>query len=240
MGLLGKFFNKEADNDQKNVTINLSRSEESLDKVLVNLSKESKVNLLKHTARVALAMDYSGSMDRLFNSGAVQDTITRLLPVALRFDDNGELESWLFSNGKKKLKPVTISNYENYVKNVMLKSGMSMGGTEYAPVLKDIVKYYNQSDLSNTPAFVIFITDGVNSDRSETDKIIRELSEYNIFVQFVGIGNETFNYLRCLDDMPGRKCDNTGFISVKDMEQINDEELYAELIKQYKDWLNNK
>lgn len=240
MGLLGKFFNKESDNASKNVAISLSKSNENLDKVLVNLSKEGKVNLSKHIAKVALAMDYSGSMDGLFMSGAVQNTITRLLPIALRFDDNGELESWLFSNGKKKLKPVTINNYENYVKNVMMKSGMNMGGTEYAPVLKDMVQYYIKSDLSNIPAFVIFITDGANSDRSETDKIIKELSEYNMFIQFVGIGNESFDYLHSLDDMPGRKCDNTGFISVKDMEQMNDEELYTELIRQYKDWLNKK
>lgn len=240
MGLLGKFLNKESDNTQKSVVINLSKSKDNLDKVLVNLSKEGKVNLSKHIAKVALAMDYSGSMDRLFMSGAVQNTITRLLPIALRFDDNGELESWLFSNGEKRLKPISINNYENYVKNLMMKSGMSMGGTEYAPVLKDIVKYYNKSDLDNIPAFVIFITDGANSDRSETDKIIRELSEYNMFVQFAGIGNESFNYLRSLDDMLGRKCDNTGFISVKDMEKMNDEELYTELIRQYKDWLNNK
>ena len=240
MELLGKFLNKESGNTAKNVTINLSKSKDNLDKVLVNLSKEGKVNLSKHIARVALAMDYSGSMDGLFMSGAVQNTITRLLPIALRFDDNGELESWLFSNGKKKLKPVTINNYESYVESVMMKSGMNMGGTEYAPVLKDIVKYYIKSDLSNSPAFLIFITDGANSDRGETDKIIKELSEYNMFVQFVGIGNESFNYLRSLDDMPGRKCDNTGFISVKDMEKMNDQELYTKLIRQYKDWLNNK
>lgn len=240
MGLLGKFFNKESNNIPKNVTVDLSKSKENLDKVLVNLSKQGKVNLSKHMARVAFAMDCSGSMDRLFDSGAVQNIITRLLPIALRFDDNGELESWLFSNGKRKLKPVTISNYRNYVKDVMMKSGMNMGGTEYAPVLKDMVKYYINSDLSSMPAFIIFITDGANSDRSETDKIIRELSEYNIFIQFVGIGNESFDYLRSLDDMPDRKCDNTGFISVKDMEKMNDEELYMELIRQYKDWLNNK
>lgn len=240
MGLLGKIFNKESDNTQKSVTINLSKSKDNLDKVLVNLSKEGKVNLSKHIAKVALAMDYSGSMDGLFMSGAVQNTITRLLPIALRFDDNGELESWLFSNGKKKLKSVTINNYENYAKDVMMKSGMNMAGTEYAPVLRDIVKYYNKTGLNDTPAFIIFITDGVNSDRSQTDKIIRELSEYNMFVQFVGIGNESFTYLCSLDDMSDRRCDNTGFISVKDMEQMNDEELYTELIKQYKDWLNKK
>lgn len=72
MGLLGKFLNKESDNTQKSVVINLSKSKDKLDKVLVNLSKEGKVNLSKHIAKVALAMDYSGSMDGLFMSGAVQ------------------------------------------------------------------------------------------------------------------------------------------------------------------------
>jgi Uncharacterized protein containing a von Willebrand factor type A (vWA) domain len=241
MGILGKFFNSGTINGTpKNVTINLSKSKENLDKVLVDLSKEGRVNLSKHTARVALAMDYSGSMDGLFHSGSVQDVITRLLPIALRFDDNGELESWLFSNGKKRLKPVTIQNYENYVKDTMMKSGMRMGGTEYAPVLEDIVKYYTQNSASNVPAFVIFITDGENSDRGKTDKIIRELSKYNMFVQFVGIGSDSFNYLRSLDDMEGRKHDNTGFIPVFDMNKMNDGELYSVLLLQYKDWLNKR
>lgn len=240
MSILGKFLNGTINGTPKNVTINLSKSKENLDKVLVDLSKGGKVNLSKHVARVALAMDYSGSMDGLFHSGAIQDVITRLLPIALRFDDNGELESWLFSNGKKRLKPVTIQNYENYVKDTMMKSGMRMGDTEYAPVLADIVKYYTQDSVSNIPAFVIFITDGENSDRGKTDKIIRELSKYNMFVQFVGIGSASFKYLRSLDDMEGRKHDNTGFIPVFDMNKMNDGELYSELLLQYKDWLNKR
>lgn len=241
MSILGKFFNNGTANDtSKSAIINLSKSKENLDKVLVNLSKNGGINFSKHAARVALAMDYSGSMDNLFHSGAVQDVITRLLPIALRFDDNGELESWLFSNGKKRLKPVTIQNYENYVKDTMMKSGMRMGGTEYAPVLEDIVKYYTQDSASNIPAFVIFITDGENSDKGKTDKIIRELSKYNMFVQFVGIGSASFNYLRSLDDMEGREHDNTGFIPVSDMNKMNDRELYLALLLQYKGWLNKR
>ena len=115
---------------------------------------------------------------------------------------------------------------------------MNMGGTNYAPVLKDIAKYYKKK--SDVPAFIIYITDGENSDATETNKIVRELSEYNIFIQFVGIGKERFNYLQSLDNLSGRKCDNTGFTKVSDMNRMSDEELYTELLRQYKDWLNKK
>ena len=220
--------------------IDMSKSAENLNKVLINMSKTSKVDMSKHTARVALAMDYSGSMSNLFSNGSVQDVVTRLLPIALKFDDNGELESWLFSNGKERLKAVTANNYSNYVKSVMLKAKMSMGGTNYAPVLKDIVSHYKDIEPSTVPAFIIFITDGDNWDTGDTNRIVKELSNYNMFVQFVGIGYDNFSYLRSLDDMKGRKHDNTGFIKVEDMNRMSDEELYTKLLEQYKNWLNGK
>lgn len=241
MGFFGKVFRKEdAPSVDTHNEININESKENLNKVLVNLSKESEVDLTKHTARVALATDYSGSMSRAFHDGSLQRTISRLLPIALKFDDNGELESWLFSNGYKSLAAVSKSNYEKYVKNVMLKSGMSMGGTEYAPVLRDMVRYYKDVESSETPTFIIFITDGENEDKSGTNEIILELSKYNIFVQFIGIGREKFEYLKQLDNLKGRKHDNTGFTAVEDMDKLNDEQLYTEILRQYKDWLNKK
>lgn len=205
MGLFSKLFggdnnmdksvteNKSVTPEIQNAVIDMSKSAEHLNNVLIDMSKSSKVDMTKHVARVALAMDYSGSMSNLFHNGAVQDVITRLLPISLKFDDNGELESWLFSNGQERLKPVTINNYKNYVKKVMMKADMSMGGTEYAPVLEDIVTYYKDVEPSEIPAFIIFITDGENWDTSETNRIVKELSNYNMFVQFIGIGDENFN-----------------------------------------------
>ena len=227
-------------NSSAAAVINMSKSKENLNTVLIDMSKGSKIDMTKHVARVALAMDYSGSMDHLFYNGSVQRTISRLLPIALRFDDNGELESWLFSTDYKRLEAVTESNYENYVKKVMQKSGMYMGGTYYEPVLSDMVNYYKNIEPSEIPAFIIFITDGENMDKSNTNRIIKELSEYNIFVQFIGIGNESFNYLKSLDNLDGRKHDNTGFTAVKDMNKLDDQQLYTEILRQYKDWLNNK
>ena len=222
------------------VSINLQKSQENLGKVLIDLSKGMKIDLSKHEAKVALAIDYSGSMLDLYCNGNVQAVINRLLPIALKFDDNGELESWIFSNGSSNLTPINIENYKNYVENEIFNSDMRMGGTNYAPVLEEIIEVYQYKKVSNTPAFVIFITDGENTDTKKTNELIRELSNYNMFVQFVGIGNEEFSYLKKLDELDGRKYDNTGFIAVEDMNKLSDTELYTELLKQYKDWLLKK
>ena len=230
----------EEKSDSSVMPIDMSKHEENLNTVLINMSKDNKIDMTKHIARVALAMDYSGSMSNLFRNGSVQETISRLLPIALRFDDNGELESWLFSNGSERLAAVTKDNYSTYVRKVMNKANMSMGGANYAPVLKEMVSYYKDIEPREVPAFIIFITDGENWDTIETNKIIKELSNYNMFVQFIGIGDESFNYLRSLDNMEGRKHDNTGFTAVKDMNGMTDEQLYTEILRQYKDWLNKK
>lgn len=237
--------------------INLKKSTETLGEHLVDLSKKKGIDLEKHIAKVAVVLDYSGSMSGLYNSGKVQKVLNRLFPLALRFDDNGELDVFLFSNGYKQMEGMTLENYEDYVKKVILKSSFSMGGTEYAPVINGLLKEYSsqkkQSFLSsifknnvqgetidNTPTFVIFITDGENYDERETDQAVRESSKQNIFIQFVGIGNERFSYLSKLDDLDGRPVDNTGFIRVKDFEKISDEEVYQQLLDQYPDWLKAK
>ena len=154
MGLFDKLFNNK--NSQTGasqnlhpttqaetvMTIDMSKHTENLETVLIDMSKSGKTNMNNHTARVAIAMDYSGSMSNMFSNGEVQDVVTRLLPIALKFDDNGELESWLFSNDYERIASVTINNYQNYVKKVMMNARMRMGGTNYSPVLNDMVKYY--------------------------------------------------------------------------------------------------
>lgn len=240
MGLFSKMLGTNDAGAQASIAtpvVSLEKSKISLDKTLVNLSKGSKVDLTKHQARVGMVLDYSGSMRGLYSSGAVQRVITRLLPLAIRFDDDGKLESWLFANGCKQLDSVSERNYANYVNLVVSNSRFSMGGTEYAPVLKSVRKYYVEQEPSSLPAFVVFITDGDNSDHEPTDEIVRLLSKDNLFVQFVGIGGSSFKYLEKLDDLSGRERDNTGFIKVRDMDRMSDEELYTELLKQYKDWL---
>lgn len=221
--------------------INLKKSVVNLDKSLVDLTKKSGINLTKHSARVAVLMDYSGSMSRLYSNGSVQKVLNRLMPLALRFDDNGELDVWLFEDEFRRFDGMTLDNFDTYVKNVINKSGYMMGGTEYAPVLADMLsKYFVEERVQNVPTFVIFITDGDNFDKKATDEIVRKSAKENVFIQFVGIGSASFNYLEKLDDLTGRVCDNTGFIKVVDFAKLSDNQLYDMLLDQYPDWLKVK
>lgn len=224
--------------------IDLKKHVVNLDKCLVNLSKKSNINLSQHTARVAVVLDYSGSMGGKYNESRknannshIQKVLNKLFPVALRFDDNGELEVWLFQSNFTRLPAMDCDNFETYVQREIVEQRYSMGGTRYAPVLHDICKHYINEDPSNCPAFVIFITDGDNADHKESKEVIQKSSEHNIFVQFVGIGKGPFNFLEKLDDLEGRKRDNTGFEAFSDLAKAEDDEVFNKLLSQYVDWL---
>lgn len=222
--------------------ISLEKSVISLDKALIDLTKKTGVSFEGHMAKVAVVMDYSGSMSMLYRKGEVQKALTRIMPIALKFDDNGELEVWLFNDAHARVEPMTLENYSTYVKREVENSHLGWGGTKYAPVLKDVLKKYfvEEKATSDIPTFVIFITDGENTDKAETDKVIRQAAKENIFIQFVGIGDENFRYLEKLDDLEGREVDNTGFIKVEDMGQVDDEALYNMLLDQYPEWIKTR
>jgi hypothetical protein len=222
--------------------INLKKSVISLDKSLISLEKKSGINFDGHKAKVAVVMDYSGSMSRLYKNGEVQRTLNRLMPLALRFDDNGELDVWIFDDNYHRLESMDLNNFESYVNEEIVRKGYRMGCTSYSPVLQDVLRKYFVEDASTShiPTFVVFITDGSNDDKRATNEIIKESSYKNIFIQFVGIGNERFEYLERLDDLTGRPVDNTGFIKVQDMARLSDEQLFDMLLDQYPDWLKNK
>lgn len=225
-------------------SLNLSK-EESLTQL--NLRKDmisslclEKGELNGLTARVAVVMDYSGSMERLYKNGTVQSILDRLLPVAMQFDDNGEMEVWLFDNDYKRIKDISLDNYYDYINNEKLLRKYSMGGTQYAPVINDVVVKYTKEEPSDLPTLVLFITDGDNfdTDKPHATRAIIEASKHPIFWQFVGIGNSGFDYLEQLDEMEGRYVDNANFFSVNDLNRISDEELYQRLLGEYPSWIS--
>ena len=223
-----------------------------LDLTKLDLRKELILNITKTlniegiVAEVILALDFSGSMSRMYSDGTVQETLERLLPLGLKFDDNGAIGFYLFDDKFRKLDDITQGNFPNASK---IASKYQMGGTNYSPVINEIVKENGttvtkgffglgkKSEPKKNPTFVIFITDGENGDHSDAEKAIKEASHHPIFFQFVGIGHSSFSFLEKLDTMGGRYIDNAGFFKIQNLNQISDEQLYNLLLKEFPSWI---
>lgn len=222
----------------------------------IELRKQNVIDLKKSSglgasfkAQVVLALDFSGSMSGLYRSGVVQRVVEKLLPFGLAFDDNGEVDFYLFENGYNKLpENITLKNLEGYIDNRVIGK-YQMKATSYAPVLNGIHKDFStgtsgggflskaKANKMADPVYIIFITDGENDDRSATEEAIRKLSREGFFVQFIGIGNERFSFLTKLDDLSGRLIDNANFFKVSDIDRMSDSQLYNGLMKEFPEWV---
>lgn len=216
-------------NDTLNQKINLRK-----EKIKLQLN-ESKIT--NREARIVFVLDHSRSMAPLYNDGTVQETLERVFPLALTMDDNGEMEFYLFDTLFKELDTVNAGNLDGYTQEVIMVKRGKYGATCYAPIIKEITERYAKTEPSRTPTFVIFITDGNNSDKRDAKEALTIASHYNIFWKFVGIGDEAFEFLEKLDTMGGRFIDNANFIHIDSLTKIQDDMLYQLLLDEYGDWL---
>jgi hypothetical protein len=224
-------------------TMDLTKKLDLRKQIVLDLKKIRGIENQK--AQVVLALDFSFSMENLYKNGKVQDLVERILPLGLGFDDNGEVDFYLFESGVRKLpENITLSNIAGYINNKIIGK-YQMGGTNYAPVINKIVAEFSQtksgfmgmgkkqSATMDLPVYVIFITDGENSDHHEAERAIIEASKHGIFFQFVGIGNATFSFLKKLDNLSGRNIDNANFFRVQDLANRTDQELYQLLLTEF-------
>ena len=205
---------------------------------LISLVKPLKValekrNLLDTVAKVALVMDISGSMSRSYSNGTVQEIVNKILPIAVQFDDDGELDFWYFGDDFERRPSVNMKNYKKAVprdwQNLMYRLG---GGTDAAKVIEDVIDEYEGGDI---PAYVIFITDGAIYSNAKAP-IVRS-SKMPIFWQFVGVGGNDYGLLEELDTMSGRYIDNANFFALDDFRGVDNSELYSRLLNEFPDWL---
>lgn len=244
-----------------NNTIDLEKKLDLRKGMVLDLKK--KKGMENQQAQVVFALDFSGSMSHLYGSGAVQELAERILPLGLAFDDNGEVDFYLFHHEKIKLpENITRQNVADYInKNVINR--YQMGGTNYSPIINQIVKDFggevpenipekkgffgkvfgsnktvdNNKPKFDLPVYVIFITDGECMDKEEAEFAIKNASKYGIFFQFIGIGNSSFSFLEKLDNMSGRTVDNANFFKVQSISTKSDEELYALLLNEFPGWV---
>jgi stress response protein SCP2 len=163
---------------------------------LVNLAKIATVSLEKNNlgkvkAKTAFVLDASGSMRHQYKSGRVQETVYRMFPLGVHFDDDEELETWAFALHSKKLNNVTFANYEKYVstEDGGWQNWMSELNSAYnnePAVILDVIKHF--TDL--VPAEPTVQKTGFFSSKvTQTEEFAPSISSKTpIFVLFVSDG----------------------------------------------------
>jgi stress response protein SCP2 len=218
---------------------------------LVSLVKKAQISLEKaglgeHRAKVCLCLDISASMSDLYSSGKIQAFVERILALACRFDDDGEVDVFLFGQKSHQAAPIQLGNYQNYIRK-LIKQYPLEGGTHYSPVMKLIRKHYLGDDSdrkypvskpAEVPVYVMFLTDGTTSNRKAAENQVLFASFEPVFWQFMGIGRSgAFEFLEKLDDLKGRFLDNADFFSVKHPQELTDDQLFARLMNEYPKWV---
>ena len=223
---------------------------------MLSLVKTAAVSLEKrglseHTARVALVLDISGSMAPLYRAGVVQRLAERVLALGLRFDDDGEVDVFLFGQEVHKPSPgLSLDGYQDYIARIIQTYRLEPN-TRYGAAMSAVRQFYcgSSGDRSEPfpaalPVYVMFLTDGEPSDKGPATRQIRSASYEPIFWQFMGVGNSSFRYLERLDDLDGRFVDNANFFAVSEKEllgpyPISDEQLFANLMEEYPGWIRH-
>lgn len=211
---------------------------------LVNLAKKVTISLEKRqlqnvTARVALVLDATGSMNGQYTRGLVQEVVDRLLPLGVSFDDDQQLDCWAFGTQNHHLGDIGLDNYENFITEAhggWKKWKVGSRVNNEVGVIKAVMDFYKNDGL-DTPVYVLFISDGDVSDKRGITKIITEAANLPIFWQFLGLGGRNYGVLEQLDDMQGRVVDNCNFFAVDKLKDISEEQLYENMLEEFPEWL---
>lgn len=234
----------------------LQKPEEEVRKVGFVLQKQGIHERIP--AQVGLDIDVSGSMQELFRSGIVQAAVERILPVALYFDEDGRIDTWVFSSDHQmaQVEAATAKNYDNFVEREIINNadlnGVLWGGTAYGPVIRANLQHYglleersaggllglllgsksetlSEETRSGLPAINYFLTDGENSDRDRAWSILEEAEHAKSQIYYVMVGIGDEKFEFLRS--AARDLPNVGFVSVRDLGKfVGSDDAYEKLL----------
>lgn len=219
------------------MALNLEKKQE-----IVRLTLEKRQVPTGIVMAVKLMLDVSGSMQGMFSNGAVQELVDRLIPVAMRFDDNQSLEAYAYSDDVKQVEDIKPADFGGYIPNFLKQAKKVLwGGTRYSVALRQLTddiqpkkagflkSMFGKKQEVQPPSFVMFVTDGdTQGDQPETDNILADLEDKNCYVMLVGIGRDRFGFLERM----AQNYAHVGLVTFPRLESTSDEEMYNALLSE--------
>lgn len=237
-------------------TFKLQKPEEEIRRVGFVLQKQGIHERIP--AQVGLNIDVSGSMRELFADGVMQSALERVLPVALYFDDDGRIDTWVFSDGNKmaSITQATAENYNDYIRREIIDNfgldGILWGGTDYGPVIRSNLLTYGlleehqpegllgmifgrkrdvlgEETRSGVPAINYFLTDGENSDIEQAWHVLQQAEHAESQIYYIMVGIGSSSF--SFLRRAAEEFPNVGFVSVDDLGNfVGSDDAYEKLL----------
>jgi hypothetical protein len=203
------------------------------------VSEQKGIDTDKDRAQVVGTWDFSnstqdpdgfyGTYNTLYSDGIMEAINELASAVGFTFDDDGQIPYSLFHSHVVDLDNVTPGTSKGFIDRAY--SSNSMGGTAYLPALKWIVESVGLGDIdlgsthrlevkqqSDIAVYAYFVTDGEpQDDKDAIEEYLRLMSQLPIFVQFIGVGNHGFKFLKKVNNLKGTLLDSCGFFDAKDV-----------------------
>ncbi|WP_426225094.1 VWA domain-containing protein [Pseudarthrobacter sp. DSP2-3-2b1] len=233
----------------------------SLAKTAIEVVDLSGLNGQK--AKVAVALDYSGSMHDVYRSGAMQRLVEKALALATQFDDDGSIDFFVFDSTAAYLGEISIGDFAGSVDR--LTRNRRMGSTNYSDAFLTIRDHFGftpqappapakrgffglrkvqpaqggspTSKPADIPVYALFLTDGSPDNKKAAIQALTEVSTAPIFWKFLSIGKQQMEFLEQLDTLKDRFVDNANYEPIGDVDAIGDSVLFAKMLTEFPDWI---
>jgi hypothetical protein len=159
-------------------------------------------------------LDESLSMNPYFHDGTVQEITERALAWCASVDNDGQAPFGAFGSGHIWHDDVDLSSVSGIVNR---EGWRPWGSTNLAASLQAILDLVRQmgDNWAADPIFLFIVTDGAPDSQSEVTRLVKELSQYPVFIKILRVGNDPSaqRFTEYLDDMEdhepgGRLIDN--------------------------------
>lgn len=172
---------------------------------------------------VIALIDESGSMGGLFRDGTVQSLAERALAWTAGVDADGMAPVGGFASGFKWHGEISLSNVMGCAAN-----WRTWGSTDLTAGLKAALEVAKGAD---NPVYLFVITDGSPDNQSTAIALIKEMSQYPIFIKFLLVGNDSYGkrFLEYVDDLEqhepgGRLFDNVDTQHIVNVSRVSDDD----------------
>lgn len=220
-----------------------------------------KAKLNGATAKVVVALDYSGSMRDDYSNGSMQRLTEKVLALGTQFDDDGSIDFFVFDSHAAHLGEVSISDFGGSV--ARLTKNRPMGLTNYAEAFLKIRDHFGfapgaaaapakkgffgafkkqtiqpaQSGPADQPVYVLFLTDGAPNNEKEAAEALTQISTAPIFFKFLSIGRNKIDFLQKLDDLDARFMDNADYQHIGNLDTVPEAELFDKMLVEFPEWI---